>query len=319
MSSALVMFLYATAVAWCLPGVLMRLTSSGMSARLGLAAWLTAMASVLACLAVGLQRLVTAAVAGWSILAEAVCRSATGHACPPVVYRGAILEIPLGAAALGGALTAVVLSWQYGRRVQRAQRRTREHAEAALIAGRRLPIASEAVVLDVAPPAAYCVRGRPSAIVITTGALAMLDPAQLTAVIAHEKAHLAGSHHMLVALTRSLAATFPGVPLFTRGAAEVARLTEMRADDMAVRASGRSILATALLAMGTAAAVPARALGATTGDVTARVQRLMQPPHWTQYASNRLALIAVTSLLAAASAVLIRFIGPVAARALAFA
>jgi Zn-dependent protease with chaperone function len=80
-------------------------------------------------------------------------------------------------------------------------------------------------------PVAYCVPGRPAAIVLSTGALALLDPAQLTAVLAHERAHLAGRHHLLISLTRVLATTFPAVPLFTRGPAEVARLAEMCADD----------------------------------------------------------------------------------------
>jgi hypothetical protein len=68
--------------------VLTRLTASGTSARLGLAAWLTALASVLALLVVATQYLVTAAVAGWSQLAEAVCRSVAGGACTAAVYRG---------------------------------------------------------------------------------------------------------------------------------------------------------------------------------------------------------------------------------------
>ena len=97
--------------------------------------------------------------------------------------------------------------------------------------------------------------GRPAAIVITSGALALLDPPQLHAVLAHERAHLAHGHHALATVTRGLAAAFPGVPLFARGAAEVARLAEMSADDTAVRTSGRPALVTALLAIATGAAV----------------------------------------------------------------
>ena len=43
-------------------------------------------------------------------------------------------------------------------------------------------------------PAAYCVSGRPPAIVVTTAALGALDDRQLDAVVAHERAHLAGHH-----------------------------------------------------------------------------------------------------------------------------
>src|SRR5215467_16048150 len=233
------------------------------------------MVSVLAAVLAAIQYLIIAAVAGWPQLAKAVCRSVAGGACTAVVYRSAVFELGLGLAATAAALALAVLAWRYGRSVQRAQRRTRAHAEAARITGRRLPDGA-VVVLDAARPAAYCVPGRPAAIVLTSAALAVLDPGQLTAVLAHERAHLAGRHHLLIALTRGLAASFPGVPLFSQAPAEVARLAEMCADDAAARRSGRRILVTALLAMGTGAAVPAAALAATalaaTGcAVTARV------------------------------------------------
>ena len=48
MTSALLTLGYALAVAWLTPRLLSRLTARGASPRLGLAAWLTAMASALA-------------------------------------------------------------------------------------------------------------------------------------------------------------------------------------------------------------------------------------------------------------------------------
>lgn len=318
MSGALLVFLYALAVAWCLPSPLARLTAPGMSARLGLIAWLTAMASVLASFVVALHAIVSAALAGWSLLVEAFCQSVTGRACSPLVYRGAMLEIPLAVAAVGGGLAAVGLAWQYARWLQRSRQRTRAHAEAVRIAGRALAAVNGAVVLDVPELAAYCVPGRPPAIVLTTGTLAVLDRAQLTAVIAHERAHLSGGHHLLVAVTRGLAAAFPVVPLFTRGAIEVARLTEMRADDSAARASGRNVLVAALLTMGTGTPTPRFALAATAGNLTVRVQRLLEPPPRARHIGNWLALAAVT-LLVAASALLMCLASPLEAHALFYA
>jgi Zn-dependent protease with chaperone function len=133
-------------------------------------------------------------------------------------------------------------------------------------------------VIDAAAPVAYCLWGRPATIVLSSGALEVLDPAQLEAVLAHERAHLAGRHHLLIALTRGLAAAFPGVPLFGRGLDHVARLSEMCADDSAARRSGRPALAGALLAMATGAAVPAGALGAMACAVSARLGRLAEVP-----------------------------------------
>ena len=316
MRAALLMFGYALAVAWAAPGPLARLTARGISPRLGLAAWLTLMASVLVSAAAALQFLVRAAITGWSWLAEALCRSAAGDACSPVIYRSAIFELALGAAAIIAALTAAMLAWRYGHRVQQAQLRTRAHAEAARIAGRRLPGTSAAVVLDAPQPAAYCVPGRPATIVLTSATLAVLDPVQLIAVLAHERAHLAGRHHLLITLTRALAASFPAVPLFTHGPAQVARLTEMCADDAAARHSGRPALIAALLAMGTGTAVPAAALGATACHLTARVQRLLEPPSRARRARYGVALITVIVVLAVVSGVLTTFAGPLAAHAL---
>ena len=313
MKPALLVLGYALVVAWCLPALLTRLTAAGLSARLGLAAWLAAMVSVLASLLAAIQYLFTAAVAGWPQLAEAVCRSVAGGACTTVVYRSAAFELGLALAAVTAALALAVLAWRYGRSVQRAQRRTRAHAEAARITGRRLPGAGAAVVLNAAQPAAYCVPGRPAAIVLTSAALAVLDPGQLNAVLAHERAHLAGRHHLLIALTRALAATFSGVPLFTRAPAEVARMAEMCADDAAARRSSRPTLIAALLAMGTGTALPAAALAATTCAVSARVQRLLEPAPPARHARNRLALVTVMLLLAVVSGLVTRYAGPLAA------
>jgi Zn-dependent protease with chaperone function len=310
MTPALLVFGYAVAVAWSVPALLARLTRSAISPRVGLAAWLTAMASVLVSLAAALQYLIRAAVAGWSGLAEAVCRSVTGGTCTAVVYRGAVFELALGVAALAAALAAVIVAWRYGRGVQRAQQQTRVHANAARITGRKLPGAGMTVVLDAPQPAAYCVPGRPPAIVLTSGALAVLGPGQLTAVLAHERAHLAGRHHLLIALTRGLAVSFPAVPVFSHGAAEVARLTEMCADDTAAHHSGRRTLVAALLAMGTGMAVPAAALAATSCAVTARVRRLIEPAPPARHAKNWLALVTVILLLTLTTGLLTRFAGP---------
>ncbi|HET9893593.1 MAG TPA: M56 family metallopeptidase [Streptosporangiaceae bacterium] len=313
MIAALLVLAYAIVVAVWIPPVLRRLTAAGISARLGLTAWVTAMASVLACAVTVLRFLIDAAIAGWPGLAEAVCRSVTGRACAPAVYRSAVFGLTLGCIAILAAAAAGVTAWRYGRRVQRAQRQTRAHAEAARIAGRRMPAAGQAVVLDEPQPAAYCVPGRPATIVLTSGALAVLDSEQLGAVLAHERAHLAGHHHLLLTLTRALPAIFPAVPLFTAGPAEAARLAEMCADDRAARASGRHILLAALLTMGTGRAVPAPALAATATAITARVQRLLEPPRHARRAGTAAALLAITILLTLATGLGAFFVGPLAA------
>jgi Zn-dependent protease with chaperone function len=310
MRPALALFGYALAVSWCLPPLLTGLTARGVSARLGLAAWLSAMASALVAAGLGIQSLFRTIAADWPSLTQAVCRSMAGSACTPVVYRSALYELGVAAAAILATLAAVVALWRYGRRTQRARTRTRAHAQAALLAGRPLP-GTGAVVLDDPRPAAYCVPGRPAAIVLTSGALAVLDDAQLAAVLAHERAHLSERHHAAVLVTRGLAAAFPGVPLFTRGVTEVARLAEMSADDAAARRTGRTTLVAALLSIGTGIAVPAAALGLAAAGyaVPARVERMLRPARPVRDAFCGLALAVAATTAAIMPAVLAALTG----------
>jgi Zn-dependent protease with chaperone function len=311
MTPALVMLGYAAALAWFGAAPLARLTSSGVNARLGLAAWFAAMSSVVGAAVVAVSFLVRTAVDGWPRFAGTICQSVTGGPCPPQLYRSAIFEASVAAASALAVLTVLTLTWRYGRNVAGARRRASEHAQAARITGRRfpgtgIPPLSTAVVLETPQPAVYCVPGRPATIVLTTGALAVLDPAQLLAVLAHEHAHLAGRHHLLVTLGKATKAGFPAVPLFARGAEEVARLAEMRADDVAARRSGRDTLLQALVAMGTGEPLPtpSASLAATGGVVSARVRRLLDPPGRTSRACHGLALSAVLLALAGVSVLL---------------
>ena len=145
-TQALLLSLYALAVAWHAPKVLTRLTATGLGARLGIAAWLAAMTTALASAAIALQFLVRSVIAGWPRLAGAVCRSVAGGACTPVVYRSAMFELLLGLAVMIATITAVVLAWRYGRGLQQAQRGTRSHAEIARMAGRQLTAAASGTV-----------------------------------------------------------------------------------------------------------------------------------------------------------------------------
>ena len=114
------------------------------------------------------------------------------------MYQSAIFELGAWAlAALAAALALAVLALAI-----RPQRAAGSAADPRACRGRprspgcrRLPGRAPAAAgwcWMSAQPAAYCVPGRPATIVLTSGALAVLDPAQLTAVLAHERAHLAG-------------------------------------------------------------------------------------------------------------------------------
>lgn len=314
MITVLALLGYAACAAWCVPALLAPLTRRGVSVRAGLAAWLTAMASVLVSAAVAIQFSVRTVAADWPQLTQALCRSVAGSACTPGVYGSVLYQAGVIVLAASLTLAGLVAAWRYGRRVQRSRVQTRSHARAALLVGHAIAGGARTVMLDDPRPAAYCVAGRPAAIVVTSGALAVLDPPQLRAVLAHEGAHLAHGHHALATVTRGLAAAFPGIPLFTRGAAEVARLAEMAADDTAARASGRQALAAALIAIATGAAVssagipdaavPAGAMAAASRAVPDRVERMLRPSSPARSAAFTAALALAVALLAAAPPVL---------------
>ncbi|GAB3662743.1 M56 family metallopeptidase [Nocardioides korecus] len=170
---------------------------------------------------------------------------------------------------LGRVAQCLVESWRTAR-----AGRARQRTQLSLIA--RPDKEPDVVVLDHASCAAYCVPGRAGQIVITTAARDALDPEQMSAVLAHERAHLRGRHHLVIQFAASLRAAFPFVPAFRHAEDEVARLTEMAADDAAMRTVDRLTLATALVRLAEGS-TPAGALGAGGSTALVRVRRLVDP------------------------------------------
>jgi hypothetical protein len=141
-----------------------------------------------------------------------------------------------------------------------------------------------ALVVDHPAAAAYCVPGLRSAIVISAGALNLLDQAELAAVLAHERAHLRARHDLVLLPFTALLRAFRWSATAQAANAEVALLVEMLADDRARKRRPARELATALLRVGVSGggSAPAGALAATgsasDGELAARVTRLLRPP-----------------------------------------
>jgi beta-lactamase regulating signal transducer with metallopeptidase domain len=182
-------------------------------------------------------------------------------------------------AAVGLVLLGVVTvrlaasCWKVGQSTRSERGRQRLMLRSA---GRR-DARLQATVVAHERPAAFVLPGRHSEIVVTTAAVRLLSPAELAAVLAHERAHARGHHSMLRNVAHVLHRAFPRLPVFRHGAREVARLVEVCADDTAVRRHRRIDLARALVAMACPAA-PEPVLHANGGDVTARLHRLLDPP-----------------------------------------
>ncbi len=65
----------------------------------------------------------------------------------------------------------------------------------------------------------------------------------------HERAHLRGRHHLMVAVAEALAAALPWLPLMRRSPFLVRALVEVSADSIAARSHGAEAVRTALLGM----------------------------------------------------------------------
>jgi Zn-dependent protease with chaperone function len=182
--------------------------------------------------------------------------------------------------ASGAALLAL-LCWVLvgaSAAVVRARRRQRELLALLAHGDPKVP---GALVVDHPAAAAYCLPGLRSKIVVSMGTLDLLCPAELDAVLAHERAHLRERHDLVLLPFTSLRRAFPRSRLILHSLLAVALLIEMLADDRARRARPARELATALLRFGSSGAAcdaPAGALAAGAGDITARVNRLLTPP-----------------------------------------
>ncbi|MFE2247580.1 M56 family metallopeptidase [Streptomyces lavendulae] len=125
-------------------------------------------------------------------------------------------------------------------------------------------------------------RRRPGRVVVTSGMVGALKPAEREVLLAHERAHLAGRHHLLAAVVDLSARVHPAV-------ASLRKLLEFYlerwADESAAIAVGnRKAVAEAIARAALARAAQRRrpgtgypVLSATTGPVPQRVEALLLP------------------------------------------
>ncbi|HEU5332661.1 MAG TPA: M56 family metallopeptidase [Actinocrinis sp.] len=160
--------------------------------------------------------------------------------------------------------------------VAAARLRRRAHAAVLRLCGRP-DGALNVTVLEHDQAASYCLPGRGGRIVVTSKAIQLLTADQLSAVLAHERAHLRGRHHLLITFAAALRRAVPRVRLIAYTDREVRRLVELLADDAAARDHGALTVATALAVLG-AGHVPGGALGVVEGpSALARIARLAGP------------------------------------------
>ncbi|MGW6503390.1 M56 family metallopeptidase [Nonomuraea angiospora] len=291
MTVAAVLALYGAFAALLLPRLLRRAGWADRAPRLAIVMWQAAGVSVVVSVLL-------------SAFAVAVPASVVGHglaglfeACAALLGDGATLSSTSTRAGLVvGGLVLARLAHTGGAVLLGARRERRRHAEALSLLGKH-DLALDALVVDYDERLAYCLPGRKGHAVITTGALRSLAPEQVAAVLAHEQAHLRGRHHLVLAGAETLARAFPRVPLFEAARAEIARLVELLADDVAARRHPRVHIAAALVRLATGR-VPAFALGAGGETALTRVRRMLHPQEPLDRRERLAGLLVVTVLLA---------------------
>ncbi len=238
----------------------------------------------------------------------------------PIGPFGLIAAVRLLSLAAGIALLALLVWILAAAAAAVFRARSRQRTLLGLLAHDD-PKVPGALVVDHPTAAAYCVPGLRSAIVISAGALDLLDDDELAAVLAHERAHLRARHDLVLLPFTALLKAFRWSAIARAANAEVALLVEMLADDRARRRRPARELATALLRVGASGGgvAPAGALAvagssagiagpgdALNGELAARVTRLLRPPPAMRFSVKvGIGFLAALIVLAPAAALLI--------------
>lgn len=226
--------------------------------------------------------LATAVAAVLSTVPDAVAQGRLFDRLDPVHLLALLAALVLAARLLGVLVVTAT----------RTMRLRRRHRHLVDVLGTPWPAAPGARVLDHPVPVAYCLPGRRSRLVLSAGVLDVLAPAELRAVLAHERAHLRERHDLVVLPFVAWGATAPFVRGMTCAQFAVAELIEMRADDIAASAADPAQLCGALRTVGGSA--PAAALSSFTEALDHRLSRILDPP--ARLSASRRALIRVAAL-----------------------
>lgn len=188
--------------------------------------------------------------------------------------------------------------------IVRTERQRRRHAQ--LVSLLSSPLAPGARLIDASTPVAYCLPGAiRSVTVFSAGLVALLTPDELRAVIAHENAHVAQRHDIVLIAFRAWHVSLPWFPIAYRAQREVGLLIEMLADDRARRIVETGVLARAIAIVGSGAPDSGEATSA--AELSDRIRRLeLEPlslPREALIVGAAAALLAVPTVLLFAPAV----------------
>jgi Zn-dependent protease with chaperone function len=246
-----------------------------------------------------LRRTPAAAMLLWQSTALAAVLAALGAGLslatdrlwePPVATGDALVAVLAGAVTVVVAARLLLSGHRTGTSLRRMRRLHRERVD--LVAR----VDGGVSVLEDDLPVAYCVPGMTgSRIVVSRSTLASLAPAELEAVLAHERSHLRSRHDLVLEAFTVLHRAFPRWVASGAARREVEVLVEVLADRAAVRSGDRRALVSALLALAGSRA-PEGSLGSA-GSITARVEVLRDTgSHRVQAAAVLLVAAAILAL-----------------------
>lgn len=175
------------------------------------------------------------------------CLSAASPFGESAVTIGIPAIVPLALPAFG--IIAVLAGLA---RELRQLRRSQSALGAEVLAGSNSVtlLGSSARVTGDAGLHAFSLPHRHGGIVLSRGTLASLSPAELSAVLAHEQAHLDQRHHLVLAILNGSTRFFRWIPVVRAVRAAVPHYLEIAADQAAKAEAGTTALASALLKLG---------------------------------------------------------------------
>lgn len=219
--------------------------------------------------------------------------------------------------ALSGAiLLGVHLLLNLATTFVKAERLRRRHLQLVALLSHPMPERPGARMIDEAAPVAYCLPGTTRSItVLSVGLIELLDGEQLSAVIAHERAHGQQRHHLVLLAFRAWHGSLPWFPIATRAHEAVAILVELLADDHARRLVSADAVARSIAAAGAGSVAETPSSTASTllmlgapeprSTATRRVTRLVNDAPPLALGARVVAIAAAVLLLAVPTVLLI--------------
>ncbi len=277
MTIALVLILGALLVAWIAPRLLEYRLHVGADPQTLLVTWIGLVGGTLVSLATAASLVLLPGHGPARQVAALV------HHCWSAVSHGSVPRFDEVAGLLSvmvAALAAVRCSTGLLRHARQRRTLHRKHLDLLRILTGSGATPGSMLWLDVPDPMAYSVAGRPSLIVASEWLRRRLPGDAVAAVLEHERAHLRGRHHLMVAIADALAVALPWLPLMRRSPYLVRALVEVSADAVAARSHGAGVVRSALLSM-SAHLTPAHGLGMARDCIALRLELLSshRPEH----------------------------------------